>query len=332
MKPNTLFFAAIKAGDLAAVKTQLRDKPALVNAKDENGNSATLIAVYWGKHDIVKVLLRHKPGLSLFEAAAAGQLAQVKTWTRTKPKGAHAFSHDGFTALHLDAFFGHASVAHHLIRQHALVNAVAHNDSQVQPLHSAAAGGHVGICQMLLKAGADVNARQQHGFTPLHAAAQNGSRDLVMLFLNAGADKSAKTYDGRTAQDFALASGQAGLAALLTPPVGPLSSVILFVADMPKMRAFYEQVIGLSPVGHADANWVTYDTGGVPLSLHTQTPGKRSGGGAAQLVFRVDDVVTARETLLKRGAPWMGKPFSGQGLSFCDGRDPEDNLFQISTR
>jgi ankyrin repeat protein len=55
----------------------------------------------------------------------------------------------------------------------------------------------------LLKHGAPVNARQQHGWTPLHAAAQNGNLEIIEILLQNGADPSIKNEEGVTALDLA---------------------------------------------------------------------------------------------------------------------------------
>jgi ankyrin repeat protein len=112
------------------------------------------------------------------------------------------WSPDGFTALHLAAFFGHEDVAAELLRRGADVSAASRNPLRVQPLHSAAAGNHTGIVRLLLEHGADPNARQQGGFTPIHAAAQNGNEELYALLVAHGADEEATTDDGRTVADF----------------------------------------------------------------------------------------------------------------------------------
>ncbi len=328
----TAMMNAIKAGELAAVKALLKAKPALVNARDAHGNSAVLIATYWGKGDVLKQLLRHKPAMNVFEASAAGQLARVKTLINTKPHLVHGRSHDGFSPLHLAAFFGHASVVSFLLKHKPNVNDKAHAaNGGVTPLGSAAAGNHIVICGILIEHGANVNARQEGGFAPLHSAAQNGATALVKLLLAAGADKGIKTDDGKFARDFAIAGGHAETAASLVPRIGTLNRVTVFVKNMTAMRAFYEQKIGLTAVGYADDGWVSYDAGGSSVSLHRQTSAKRSGGSALQIVFHADDVPAARDELIARGVA-MGKLWSSDGLSFCDGQDPEGNWFQISSR
>ena len=119
-----------------------------------------------------------------------------------QPGAAADWSPDGFTALHLAAFFGRETVAATLLEHGADVNAVARNPLRVQPLHSAAAAGHTPVARLLLEYGADPNARQEGGFVPLHAAAQAGNDELYELLLASGADQDAATDDGRTAADF----------------------------------------------------------------------------------------------------------------------------------
>lgn len=203
---------AVKAGDVDAVKVMLAENPSLVNAMDSDGNSAILIATYWGKGEVADVLLAHAPKMNVFEAAAAGQLSHVKQQIEDNPALLHAWSQDGFTPLHLAVFFGRRDVAELLLARNAEVNLASRNPIQVTPLHSAAAGNHFEICEALIAAGADVNARQEGGFTPLHSAAQNGNLDLVDLLLKHGADPHAKTDAGKTARDFAAEGGHAGVA------------------------------------------------------------------------------------------------------------------------
>jgi uncharacterized protein len=207
--------AAVKAGDADAVKALLAENASLVNAMDEEGNSAVLIATYWGKGDVADVLMMHSPKMNVFEAAAAGQLSRLKQMIEDNPALIHAWSHDGFTPLHLAVFFGRRDVSEYLLDHNPDVNAVARNPMMVTPLHSAAAGNQFEMCEALIAQGADVNARQEGGFTPLHSAAQNGNLALVDLLLRHGADPHAKTDAGKTARDFAREGGHAGVAARL---------------------------------------------------------------------------------------------------------------------
>ena len=51
--------------------------------------------------------------------------------------------------------------------------------------------------ELLLAHKADVNARLQDGWTPLHAAASKGIKAIAELLLKAGADVNAKTGTAR---------------------------------------------------------------------------------------------------------------------------------------
>ena len=168
-------------------------------------------------------LLAVDPELDVFEATTLGIIDRVSAWLLDDPSLARAFSPDGFTALHLAAFFGKTEVARRLVQAGADVHVYSANDFHVQPLHSAAAGRHVEICRLLIGAGADVNATQRHGFTPLHSAAQNGDVELVELLLSAGADPSAVTDDGASPADTAEAAGHVDVARRLREVVAARS-------------------------------------------------------------------------------------------------------------
>lgn len=140
--------------------------------------------------------------LTIFEAAALGRARRVHELLLLEGGFVDLWSPDGFTALHLAAFFGHADVAEELLRRGADVAAVARNALAVQAIHSAAAGNHTDVARILLDHGADPNARQEGGFTPIHAAAQNGNDELYHLLVERGANPDAATDEGRTAGDF----------------------------------------------------------------------------------------------------------------------------------
>lgn len=204
--------AAVNDDDAERVTALLAEDPTLVAARDRNGVSAIMLSRYRFDRATTDAFMALDPELDIFEAATLGIIDRLNERLMEDPSRATAYSPDGFTALHLAAFFGKTVIAKALIDAGADPGVVSANEMHVQPLHSAAAGRHIEICRLLIAAGADVNAKQRHGFTPLHAAAQHGDVELVELLLSAGADPAITKDDGGTPADTAEAEGHIDVA------------------------------------------------------------------------------------------------------------------------
>ena len=204
--------AAVTAGDTDRVTALLAEDPALAMARGDDGVSAVLLARYRFDRPTLDVLLAADPDLDLFEASAVGRIDRVRVALDDDPETVRRLSPDGFTALHLAAFFGKSEIARLLIDSGAAVDTYTTNDFANQPLHAAAAGRHIEVCRVLLAAGADVNATQHGGSTPLHEAAQHGDVELTELLLSAGADPAIALPDGTTPADMAERAGHVDLA------------------------------------------------------------------------------------------------------------------------
>ncbi|HEY1813927.1 MAG TPA: VOC family protein [Kofleriaceae bacterium] len=116
-----------------------------------------------------------------------------------------------------------------------------------------------------------------------------------------------------------------------------LSQLILFVHDTRRMQTFYEQ-LGLAVVdGSAADGFVRLcnPSGGAVLALHyTKAIGPPSGPRtetAMKPCFHVDNVDAARAALVADGTH-MRDIHRFEGIAFCDGIDPEGNIFQLTTR
>lgn len=209
------FMKAATQGDVAKVKEMLKADAALARAKDQKGVSVILKATYYGKQDVVAVLLDSGIELNIFEAAATGQTARVRTLVKQNASLANAFTPDGFMPLGLAVFFGHPETVAALLAEGADVNAITKEAMKVTPLASAAAARQIGIARMLIARGANVNAQAENNLTPLHEAAANGDIELATLLLEHGANINCQTRDGRTPLAFAFERNRTEMAEFL---------------------------------------------------------------------------------------------------------------------
>jgi ankyrin repeat protein len=207
---------AVKAGDADALGAVLRRDPAALGARADGGDSPLLIALYHGRRDLAEVLTAHGWRPDAFEAAALGDTERLRAALDAEPSALTRFSNDGWTLLHLAAFFGHVDALRLLLERGAGTGAVSLNGPRNTPLHAGVAGpAALDAARLLVAAGADVNARQNGGYTALHSAAQHGSVPLIDVLLDGGADPDLPTEDGRRAIDFARERGHAEAAAHL---------------------------------------------------------------------------------------------------------------------
>jgi ankyrin repeat protein len=211
---TTKLFEAIQSGDLKAVKALLREDPSLARARDEQGISALMMAAYAGSPAIARALQQAGAPVNIFEAAALGRGDLVRDLLAITPDLLRASSPDGWTLLHLAAFFGHADLVRLLLTLGADLHAVSRNPMANQPLHSAVAGRRLAVAEALLRAGARVNVPAQT-VTPLHLAAHAGHRPLVELLLAFGADTKMRDAHGHTASALAAEQGHTEITELL---------------------------------------------------------------------------------------------------------------------
>lgn len=191
------FIDAATQGDVAKVKEMLQADPSLAQSRDENGLSVVLKATYYGRRDVVEALLASGVELNVFEAAATGQTARVRTLIEEDPALVNSYSPDGFAPLGLAAFFGHPETVDVLLAADAEVSAPSRETMKLTPLASALATGQNQIARTLIEHGAHVNAKGESDVTPLHTAAARGNIEAATFLLEHGADINATTTDGK---------------------------------------------------------------------------------------------------------------------------------------
>src|SRR5919204_1849627 len=139
LETGAAFIDAIKAGEYERVKAMVSAEPELIDARSRTGESAVLTAVYYRQKDIVNLLVARGATLTLFEACAAGELDRVERLLSESSASVNTYSPDGWTPLHLAAFFGHQKIAELLIAYDADVTARSKNENGNTPLHAALA-------------------------------------------------------------------------------------------------------------------------------------------------------------------------------------------------
>ena len=210
-------FEAIDAGDVDRVRALLTEAPSLATARDDAGVSALLRARYRLDRALVSAVRPHVGDLDAPEAAALGDTDRLTMLLDVDPSLVDARTPDGFTLLHLAAFFAGADAVRLVLARGADVDAHGTGWMTGTALHSAVSAGDADAVRALLDAGADVDARQQGGYTPLHGAAHNGHAGIVRALLEAGADPSLTNDEGKDARAFAHESGDGSTIALLQP-------------------------------------------------------------------------------------------------------------------
>src|SRR6266436_2994135 len=116
---SAAFIDAIKAGEFERVKAMVSADPTLIDAHSRTGESAILTAVYHRQKEIVNLLVARGAPLSIFEACAAGEVERVERTVAEDHAAVNGYSADGWTPLHLAAFFGHAKIAEVLLAHDA---------------------------------------------------------------------------------------------------------------------------------------------------------------------------------------------------------------------
>ena len=163
---------AAKTGGVAHVRDIVRANPELLTLRLSSGESPLMAALYRGHHAVVDELVQLGADVDVFAAAATGRLDALGDALAT-PGAVNSYSYDGWTPLHLAAFFGQLEAARRLIAAGADVHAVSRNSLANTPLHAATAGKHSDIALLLLDTGADASVLDSGGHTPERIASEN---------------------------------------------------------------------------------------------------------------------------------------------------------------
>lgn len=192
-----------KHGDAMGLAGALAQDQSLANAVDEQGVSALLWAQYHGHPEAARILRQARASLSVFEAAALGDVHVLRDQMAADPAIVNSVSPDGFSPLGLAAFFGHFEAAMTLAEAGGDLNRLSTNPIGAAPMHSALAMGHVELARKFVELGANVNLAAKGGWTALHYAADLGDVALAKWLMEHGATHGYRNDQGKTAAEHA---------------------------------------------------------------------------------------------------------------------------------
>ena len=206
---------AIQNRDTEAARAALARDASQATDPLPGGLSPLMFALYNGAQEIAELLRAYRP-LSLHEAVALDDTPAVARHVLDAPDAIRRHSVDGWTPLHLAAFFGQRDALLVLIGLGAPIDSISENPMQNTPMHAAIAGpAGEQMAPLLIGFGADVHHVGGSGITALHLAATRGFNGLTRLLMARGVDRSLKTEDDKTAAVLARERGHLDVAHLL---------------------------------------------------------------------------------------------------------------------
>lgn len=175
---------AAAAGSTATC-VQLLDRGADINATDMNRRTPLAVATYACHHDTCKALLARgadpKQGRSPLTDAAANGMYEI--CALLLDLDVHV--EDG--VLHTTAQEGHVDVCALLLERGVLADTLC---CERTALFHAVLYSRAAVCRLLLRHGANVNARDAVGQTPLDVAGEGTNWETLSVLLDAGARRT----------------------------------------------------------------------------------------------------------------------------------------------
>ena len=169
-------FVGSAHGDFDTFRAMLEANPGLLNCSAAWQETAIQAAAQTGHVLIAEHLLAAGAPLDICTAAMLGLQDQVTAFLKQDPSLAAAVGAHGIPVLYFPIIRGHLKVA-----------------------------------ELLLSAGADLNAGEG-GTTPLHGAVMYSQTAMVRWLLDLGAKPNPKNYEGKTPLELALSNGNETIA------------------------------------------------------------------------------------------------------------------------
>jgi len=228
----------------------------------------------------------------LVDAAMQADTDAVRALLKQKVD-VNAAQGDGMSPLHWAAFKDNLEMAQLLLTAGAKVNAVTRIGAMT-PMFMACTNGNPAMIELFIKAGADANtANTVNGSTPLMMAATSGNADAVKVLLDHGALVNAKeNAHGQTALMFAAALDRGAAVKVLAEHGADLSAETK-VDDLTNRPKYDEDGNLIPPKADAKAGVAAAPARGVAVAM---------GGMTALLFAARDGQLNAARAMVEAGA------------------------------
>ena len=110
-----------------------------------------------------------------------------------------------------------------------------------------------------------------------------------------------------------------------------VARLIVFTRDVKRLSEFYRTSFGLRAVENGTADWTELSTGSCSIAFHRFDDESEGRDGWIKIVFGAKDVAAEKARLESLGIK-MSDVVEFGDIRLCDGRDPDGNWFQISSR
>jgi catechol-2,3-dioxygenase len=122
-----------------------------------------------------------------------------------------------------------------------------------------------------------------------------------------------------------------------------IDTIIMYVQNVDKLRAFYVTVLGLEVVEESGSEWLLLKAGAGNCKIGLHKIGKQylddndqafKFDNNTKIVFETaEDINMLRQQLLNQNVQMQEvKTFDNYDYWLCDGEDPEGNVFQLKQR